>query len=265
VYFLGSLESLRTDLYLSKLDTDFSNHSVENIPNWKLRLYYVKDPIPALLSIDLLCLIVFTVELVLNFMLCPSKKDFFRVLLNTFVIINVVCMWLSFLFEFWKAQMVESKSMAIFYIVVRFVTTLRVLLFLRLEKHFSAFRVLLFAIRASLRELLLLCMTFCIATIIFACAIFYAEIFDEKTYDNMFISMWWAVVTMTTIGYGDYVPTTTIGYLVGVVCAVFGLLLLAMPVAIIASNFSDYYTRNKDRIRHIKALKDHEEKEEKRS
>ena len=53
--------------------------------------------------------------------------------------------------------------------------------------------------------------------------------------------LWWAVVTMTTVGYGDMHPVSTGGYLVGTVCAITGLVVVAMPVPIIVQNFGRYY------------------------
>lgn len=52
---------------------------------------------------------------------------------------------------------------------------------------------------------------------------------------------------MTTVGYGDFYPTTELGYLVGSMCALFGIILTSLPIAVIGSNFSVYWEHNKRR------------------
>jgi voltage-gated potassium channel len=51
-------------------------------------------------------------------------------------------------------------------------------------------------------------------------------------------AMWWGIVTLTTIGYGDAVPVTDAGRLIGSVSALAGILALALPVGILASGFT---------------------------
>ena len=55
---------------------------------------------------------------------------------------------------------------------------------------------------------------------------------------------WFVVVTMTTVGYGDLYPTTAPGYAITVVVMLFGLILTALPVAIIGGNFAVVYEYN---------------------
>merc|ERR1719494_893531 len=54
---------------------------------------------------------------------------------------------------------------------------------------------------------------------------------------------------MTTVGYGDYYPVTAIGQIVGIMCAICGLLMVALPVSVVATNFSIYYSYAKARIK----------------
>jgi len=55
--------------------------------------------------------------------------------------------------------------------------------------------------------------------------------------------MWWAIVTLGTVGYGDVVPITTAGKLVASVTILFGLMMVALPVGIIASAFANEIRR----------------------
>lgn len=52
-------------------------------------------------------------------------------------------------------------------------------------------------------------------------------------------SFWWAIATLTTVGYGDIVPTTNIGKAIGCCTMVTGVLVLAMPISVISGNFSE--------------------------
>ncbi|CAC5423626.1 KCNB1 [Mytilus coruscus] len=56
-------------------------------------------------------------------------------------------------------------------------------------------------------------------------------------------SFYWALITMTTIGYGDIYPKTKCGQILTSVCGTFGLFLLSMPIAVVANTFTDLYKR----------------------
>jgi potassium voltage-gated channel Shaw-related subfamily C protein len=86
--------------------------------------------------------------------------------------------------------------------------------------------------------------------VIFASLIYYAERL-QKNPDNDFtsipIGLWWSIVTMTTVGYGDMVPKTYVGMMVGGLCALTGVLTIALPVPVIVANFAMYYSHTQAR------------------
>ena len=78
----------------------------------------------------------------------------------------------------------------------------------------------------------------------YSSAVYYAELHvAESTIHSIPDAFWWAIVTMTTVGYGDEVPAGTVGRLIGAACAVSGILTVAIPVPIIAGHFNVLYTR----------------------
>jgi len=253
VYCLWTAPSLRTTLYLSAITPD-DYPFIKSGASRKLKQLIIMDPVPVLFVLEIFCLLVFTVEWTLHFSFCPEKVKFLKRPLNLLNGLLVVCMWISFGLEFAKGHLAANSTTRELYFVCKAVNMIRLVLFLRLEKQISTLRVLIMTIKGSIKELCLLLISFGMATMIFSTLIYYAEIHADDGFDSIQICMWWSVITMTTVGYGDYFPSTKIGYLVGVLCAVCGLLLLAMPIAIIASNFSEYYSHQKNRDRYIMAI-----------
>ena len=59
-----------------------------------------------------------------------------------------------------------------------------------------------------------------------------------------FVAYWFVMVTMTTVGYGDMVPSTYPGYFAAVIVMVIGLTVTALPIAIVGGNFAVVYEYN---------------------
>jgi voltage-gated potassium channel len=70
--------------------------------------------------------------------------------------------------------------------------------------------------------------------------------------------MWWAVVTLTTLGYGDMVPITLMGRMLGALTAVLGVGMIALPAGVLASGFSEQMRIRREEYREAveKALED---------
>jgi hypothetical protein len=69
---------------------------------------------------------------------------------------------------------------------------------------------------------------------------------DKSQYDSILRTAWWCVVTMTTVGYGDVVPLTTEGKIVATITMLGGILILALPITVIGSNFNIEYEKSED-------------------
>ena len=59
-------------------------------------------------------------------------------------------------------------------------------------------------------------------------------------FDSVVAGFWWSLVTMSTVGYGDYVPKTPLGKVVGGMCALTGILVISLPFPLIITNFNKF-------------------------
>ena len=203
---------------------------------------------PLWMSVLDICLaLFFSVELFVRIAVCPDKKEFFKDWLNILDVILFIAICIRFIIEKNPRWSLISYDIVILYGITYSVTVFRLFRFFRLARQFSGLYVLLLALRSSLKEFLLLIFTILLFALLFASCIFYAEYREPTTFPHMLSGLWWAIITLTTVGYGDHVPKSPGGQVIGSLCAICGIIVLAMPVAMIVANFNAYYQKNKDR------------------
>ncbi|XP_075951340.1 voltage-gated potassium channel KCNC4 [Anarhichas minor] len=228
---------------------ELQNHTelvvVGNVTRKVERLEMVTKPI--LTVVEGICVVWFTFEFLVRIICCPRKLVFIK---NTLNIIDFVAILPFYLEMGLKGLSSKAANNVLGFLrVVRFVRILRIF---KLTRHFVGLRVLGHTLRASVNEFLLLIIFLALGVLIFATMIYYAERiganpndptdFKHTHFKNIPISFWWAVVTMTTLGYGDMFPQTWLGMMVGALCALAGVLTIAMPVPVIVNNFGMYYS-----------------------
>jgi len=124
--------------------------------------------------------------------------------------------------------------------VIRILRVVRVLRLAKLGRFTIATRALSHAVHARRYELMI---SFGVAVFILVLASTLMYIVEGHTQPEVFGSipraMWWAIATLTTVGYGDAVPLTTPGRILGGITAVTGVGLIAMPAGILAAAMSD--------------------------
>ncbi|XP_028652333.1 potassium voltage-gated channel subfamily A member 2 [Erpetoichthys calabaricus] len=195
--------------------------------------------------LETLCIIWFSFEFLVRFFACPSKAGFFVNLMNIIDIVAIIPYFITLGTELAeKPEDGQQGQQAMSLAILRVIRLVRVFRIFKLSRHSKGLQILGQTLKASMRELGLLIFFLFIGVILFSSAVYFAEADEE---DSHFISIpdafWWAVVSMTTVGYGDMVPTTIGGKIVGSLCAIAGVLTIALPVPVIVSNFNYFYHR----------------------
>ena len=75
----------------------------------------------------------------------------------------------------------------------------------------------------------------------YATAVYYAEEGKNDEFNSIAAGLWWALITMTTVGYGDIYPKTELGKTLGVMCSFSGVIATALPIAVISTNYNNIY------------------------
>uniref|UniRef100_A0A8C6YMW4 Potassium voltage-gated channel subfamily A member 5 n=1 Tax=Nothoprocta perdicaria TaxID=30464 RepID=A0A8C6YMW4_NOTPE len=206
--------------------------------------------------IETTCVIWFTFELLVRFFACPSKPEFSRNIMNIIDIVAIIPYFITLGTELAHEQQQPGTSssnggsgqqQAMSLAILRVIRLVRVFRIFKLSRHSKGLQILGQTLKASMRELGLLIFFLFIGVILFSSAVYFAEADDpESHFSSIPDAFWWAVVTMTTVGYGDMRPVTVGGKIVGSLCAIAGVLTIALPVPVIVSNFNYFYHRETD-------------------
>ncbi|KAJ8249579.1 hypothetical protein COCON_G00227950 [Conger conger] len=192
--------------------------------------------------VETLCIIWFSFELLVRFLACPSKPAFFKNIMNTIDIVAIMPYFITLGLELAEHQGNGQQAMSL--AILRVIRLVRVFRIFKLSRHSKGLQILGKTLQASMRELGLLIFFLFIGVILFSSAVYFAETDDpESGFSSIPDAFWWAVVSMTTVGYGDMCPVTIGGKIVGSLCAIAGVLTIALPVPVIVSNFNYFYHR----------------------
>ena len=127
---------------------------------------------------------------------------------------------------------------------IRFLRLFRFFRVLKLVRYSKTMIVIANVIRKVKRPLLAVLILFLVYIAISAMLIFQVE---PELFDSFFDALYWATISITTIGYGDISPTTDLGRLIAMVSALVGVAVIALPTGIITAAYMNEISRKKSK------------------
>ncbi len=205
--------------------------------------------------IELVSAVFFTAEWYLRVWACVERTEYFglrhakarlRYIVSPLPLIDIIAVVPLYLSIF---DIVNAESLV----------ALRLLRLLQLVRFFSPLVVLWRVIRSESPAMMGAIFIVLVLIIIAASGMYMVERdVQPNNFGSIPAAMWWASVTLTTVGYGDVVPITVIGRMFGVVIMMLGIGLVALPAGMLASRFSEelHHRREEYRRRVDLALQD---------
>ncbi|XP_051957001.1 potassium voltage-gated channel subfamily D member 3-like [Xyrauchen texanus] len=189
----------------------------------------------AFFCMDTACVMIFTVEYLMRLFAAPSRYRFMRSVMSIIDVVAILPYYIGLV-------MTNNEDVSGAFVTLRVFRVFRIFKF---SRHSQGLRILGYTLKSCASELGFLLFSLTMAIIIFATVMFYAEKGSSSTkFTSIPASFWYTIVTMTTLGYGDMVPKTIAGKIFGSICSLSGVLVIALPVPVIVSNFSRIYHQN---------------------
>ena len=191
------------------------------------------DKHPLVFYIDVICLTYFVTEYITRFIFAPRKCRF---VLSTLSIIDLLAIFPDFIEIILLETETVPRENLDFLNILR---VMRIWRIFRLFRHIPGLWIFIYTLQASISELMVLVWFLALGILLFSTLIYFVE--GGETFPSIPGGFWWAIITMTTVGYGDAYPKTVAGKIVGCFCAISGLLMIGFTVPSLVNNFSLYY------------------------
>uniref|UniRef100_A0A3Q2PXF1 A-type voltage-gated potassium channel KCND1 n=1 Tax=Fundulus heteroclitus TaxID=8078 RepID=A0A3Q2PXF1_FUNHE len=189
----------------------------------------------AFFCMDTACVMIFTVEYLMRLYAAPNRYRFMRSVMSIIDVVAILPYYIGLV-------MTDNEDVSGAFVTLRVFRVFRIFKF---SRHSQGLRILGYTLKSCASELGFLLFSLTMAIIIFATVMFYAEKGSTSSkFTSIPASFWYTIVTMTTLGYGDMVPKTIAGKIFGSICSLSGVLVIALPVPVIVSNFSRIYHQN---------------------
>jgi voltage-gated potassium channel Kch len=232
--------------------------SVKDLENWE-----------GWLLIEYIVSIFFTAELILRFSVSANKKKFCLSVMNLIDLLAIVPFYVDL------ALTADSSSVQTLRIL-RIVRLARIFRLLKVGRYLGFLKVFKMTLLRSSEPLILLLLFVFLLSVIFGSIVATIEAGEcvlstdpcvrsdgsVSPYKNYLVGIYWAITTLTTVGYGDTFPVEGGGRFIANIAMITGILIFALPLAVIGSNFQkayeEYRTEKKEEKNKKKGLEQNE-------
>lgn len=186
-----------------------------------------------LIAVEWVFTIIFTLEYVTRLYCSPKPLQYARSFYGVIDLVSVLPSYLSLLFPG-----------ANYLLVIRLLRVLRVFRVLKLARYISEANTLIRALLQSRRKILVFFMVVLVLSTIFG-SIMYVVEGPEHGFSSIPRSIYWTVVTITTVGYGDIIPQTVLGQIVATGAMLTGYSIIAVPTGIVTAELAHELQRDR--------------------
>ncbi|KAJ8289499.1 hypothetical protein GJAV_G00002030 [Gymnothorax javanicus] len=198
---------------------------------------------PTLDAIETACIGWFTVEYLLRLASAPNKVHFALSFMNIIDFLAIMPFYLVLVLTYLGTAVMELANVQQ---AVQALRIMRIARIFKLARHSSGLQTLTYALKRSFKELGLLLMYMGVGIFVFSALGYTMEQSHPETlFKSIPQSFWWAIITMTTVGYGDIYPKTTLGRCNAAISFLCGVIAIALPIHPIINNFVIYYNKQK--------------------
>jgi len=203
--------------------------------------------------VEAICITVFTLEYLVRIWADPNKCKFMIQPMNVVDLVAIMPFYIDIVMGLFGANADDLS-------LLRLLRLFRIFRIFKLSKYSSGITICASAIVESRDTLGLMIFMCSISVCIFSSFIFYFEQGEwvsanrqyqytdgtPSPYYSIPAAMWWTMVTIMTVGYGDMVPNTWAGKLVAAICMVSSIVIMALPISVIGANFSRAWMDKKE-------------------
>jgi len=192
---------------------------------------------------EVFSVVVFSIEYLLRIWTCTSDKRFKHPLKGRirFAVTPLALIDLLAVLPFYLPMVIPLD--------LRSIRALRLFRFVRLLKigrYSESLRSLGYVLKKKEEELIVTVIALLMLLVITSSIVYFLEHEAQpKVFSSIPAAMWWGVATLTTVGYGDVCPITTLGKCFGALIAILGIGMFALPAGIVASGFAEAFQRRR--------------------